>query len=508
MLFVDELVEHLHVTGLNRAFSEHFANAHRTEVSNTFFTLHPFDDFPVDHEAVAWADVIHLHWVTGLVGPRTLRQLSVLGKPIFWTLHDVRPLTGGCHFPSGCWQFTESCQDCIQVTEYSTPVVAKLHAESMAEFDRSGITFIAPSLWMKSMAQKSSVTRGARVEHVPYGLDTQRFAPGDSVAAKAELGLDVSKKFLLLGANDRTEKRKGVAHAIQVLEAIAELGGEALLSQWELLRVGRSEEGDEPPRGWKARDLGLIPADKMPAVYRASSLMIFTPLEDNLPNMVLEAMGSGVAVIGSRAGGILDMIEHGVNGFLVDVPDNQVDAQGLVNAMLSDDALSAIARKAVEVARSRYALHIQAGAIAALYQGALQQKPSDIAQAVAAGAVPSALSLANETPAYLWPWMDEAILSLYERHRIKCVAYEKDIDLNRKLTKVSEEQRDYIGWLEGNKAHLEKEIELRQQHIDALMEGKAAMEKALEEVRLAKEEKLRKKNWWKEVIPFSKKPGK
>ncbi|MEZ0300167.1 MAG: glycosyltransferase, partial [Candidatus Methylacidiphilales bacterium] len=209
MLFVDELLEHLDVTGLNRAFSEHFANAHRTEVSNTFFTLHPFDDFPIEHESVAWADIIHLHWVTGLVGPRSLRRLSALGKPIFWTLHDVRPLTGGCHFPAGCRQFSDACEDCIQVTDESKSVVQKLHADSLAGFDRSGVLFIAPSRWMKTMAQTSSVTRGAQVEHVPYGLDTQRFAPGDTAAAKAGLGLDSSKKYLLLGANDRLEKRKG-----------------------------------------------------------------------------------------------------------------------------------------------------------------------------------------------------------------------------------------------------------------------------------------------------------
>ncbi|MEZ0295620.1 MAG: glycosyltransferase, partial [Candidatus Methylacidiphilales bacterium] len=296
------------------------------------------------------------------------------------------------------------------------------------------------------------------------------------------------------------EKRKGVAHALQVLETLADLGGDALRSKWELLRVGRSEEGDEPPRGWKSRDLGLIPADKMPAVYRVSSAMIFTPLEDNLPNMVLEAMGAGVPVIGSKAGGILDMIEHGANGFLVDVPKGEVDAQVLVEAMLSEEKLAAISAKAVEVARTRYPLHVQAGAMASLYAEALQNKITPPASFTETSS--------GEIPSYLWPWLDKAIISLYERHRVKCLAYEKDIDLNRVLTKVSEEQRDYIGWLEGNKTHLEKEIELRQQHIDALMEGKAAMEKALEEVRLAKEEKLKNKNWWKQVIPFSKKAEK
>jgi glycosyltransferase involved in cell wall biosynthesis len=59
-------------------------------------------------------------------------------------------------------------------------------------------------------------------------------------------------------------------------------------------------------------------------------------LSDAFPGVVLEAMACGVPVIGSNTGGIPDMVEHGVNGWLVPPNDAQVLAT-TIQAVLSND---------------------------------------------------------------------------------------------------------------------------------------------------------------------------
>ena len=70
------------------------------------------------HPWVQWADVLHLHWINqGFLSLSGLRRLSLLGKPVFATLHDLWMATGICHLPlelsaSGaqlCPRYREGC---------------------------------------------------------------------------------------------------------------------------------------------------------------------------------------------------------------------------------------------------------------------------------------------------------------------------------------------------------------------------------------------------------------
>jgi hypothetical protein len=76
------------------------------------------------------ADVIHLHWVNqGFLSLKNIYQLSALGKPIVWTLHDMWAFTGGCHYSSDCVRFKEVCGFC--------PYLRNPGPEGLSDGDRS-----------------------------------------------------------------------------------------------------------------------------------------------------------------------------------------------------------------------------------------------------------------------------------------------------------------------------------------------------------------------------------
>lgn len=63
---------------------------------------------------------------------------------------------------------------------------------------------------------------------------------------------------------------------------------------------------------------GLVPNDQLAAKLREHSVFILPSLHEGLPKVLIEAMASGLVCIGTRISGIEDLIEDGVNGYLVD----------------------------------------------------------------------------------------------------------------------------------------------------------------------------------------------
>ena len=58
--------------------------------------------------------VINLHWVARWLDlPSFLGSLPP-GAPVVWSLHDLIPITGGCHYPGECDHFTRQCGNCPQ----------------------------------------------------------------------------------------------------------------------------------------------------------------------------------------------------------------------------------------------------------------------------------------------------------------------------------------------------------------------------------------------------------
>jgi glycosyltransferase involved in cell wall biosynthesis len=63
--------------------------------------------------------------------------------------------------------------------------------------------------------------------------------------------------------------------------------------------------------------VGACSLDQMPDQYRAVDVCIFPSVWENFPNVCLEAMAAGRAIVASSAGGMAEMLEGGVHGILV-----------------------------------------------------------------------------------------------------------------------------------------------------------------------------------------------
>ena len=142
--------------------------------------------------------------------------------------------------------------------------------------------------------------------------------------------------------------RKGVHHLLQAFATLDQPGAQLHL-------VGQAENADYAASlRAQTRALGIsdrvhfhsaVSQAKLAAFFAAARVMVLPSLSEGLGRVVVEAMLLGTPVIGSHVGGIPDMIEPGVNGWLVESGDEAELAAALADAFQADvSAMGANAR--------------------------------------------------------------------------------------------------------------------------------------------------------------------
>jgi glycosyltransferase involved in cell wall biosynthesis len=272
-----------------------------------------------------------------------------------WVLHDMHPLTGGCHFAGSCHEFERACGGCPQLRN---PGADDLSAETLALkaslLERLTVHVVAPSRWLTEQARRSRVMRGARsLRTIAYGLDTAVLRPLERRGAKLRLGIDPQRKVVCFGADSCANPRKGAA---QLAAAWRQLGAERPL----LLAFGGGQL-PEALRGSELRELGYLrTAEEKAAAYSAADVFVLPSLEDNLPQTGLEAMACGTPVVAFAAGGVPDFVRHERTGLLAPTGDVAALASALTR-MLEDAALRrACGRAARETVEREYAADVEA----------------------------------------------------------------------------------------------------------------------------------------------------
>src|SRR6478735_750939 len=123
-----------------------------------------FEQFSLDTSSTVGRDlvaqlpsdaVINLHWVAGFVN--YTQFFPFLGRrKFFWTLHDMNPFTGGCHFDNSCGRFTTHCGQCPELksdrpNDISQQIWRRKH-QALSALAREQLHVVTPSRWLESQA--------------------------------------------------------------------------------------------------------------------------------------------------------------------------------------------------------------------------------------------------------------------------------------------------------------------------------------------------------------------
>lgn len=299
----------------DEAFIRVFTKTERGRFSFPLFGVNVANE-----QLVRNSDIINLHWVTGgFLSFKSFKRFFTLNKPIVWTLHDMWAFTGGCHYNLGCENFKSECCNCPSLRASGMRDFSnKIFKKKRALFKNANLTIVTCSKWLAEEASKSILLKGKKIVTIPNPIDTNLFKSFAQSEARTNTNLPTSKFLILFGAMTIKDERKGFKLLIESLKHIAEVNP-ALTENIELLVIGAGEKKQLEQIPFKINYLGRVKNTKqLVQIYNSADLYIAPSRQDNLPNTVLEALACGVPVLAFKIGGIPDMIDHKLNGYLAE----------------------------------------------------------------------------------------------------------------------------------------------------------------------------------------------
>jgi|SRR5271157_552542 len=232
-------------------------------------------------------------------------------KPFMMTIHNARPL--GISLP---------------ITVFGSAYDWLIGRWPFALADR----IIAVSEWVKYDIAKYRIDE-RKIVPVHNGINVSEFRPTDATGVRRKYGIE-GPMLLFVG---RMITQKGIPYLIEAMPPVLEKHpGTKLL----LIGRGNALEGLRK----KVKDMGLedrvifsgyMTEEMLKESYGTCDLFVLPSVWEVLPIAILEAMSSSKAVVCTSAGGDAELVEDGLNGYVVPMRDPGKLAEK-INALLDD----------------------------------------------------------------------------------------------------------------------------------------------------------------------------
>jgi len=207
----------------------------------------------------------------------------------------------------------------------------------------------------------------ARLFFLPNVVDTDWFQPPEQVPQAPVTLITVG----------RLVKEKRLDRFIAILDGLRR--GHHLNVRGLIVGPGCQDEDLRPELEDQARQLGLFPdfisfpgsvADTR-RLYHESAICVLTSDYEGTPNVLLEAMASGLPVVASNVGGVPEIVRHGRNGFLHEPKDVGVFTETLAGLVKNSGLRAEMGRRARTFVQEHHSLQRLPTYLEQLYQLAL-----------------------------------------------------------------------------------------------------------------------------------------
>ncbi len=278
--------------------------------------------------------VINIHWVCD--GFLRLGSLRHMKRPLVWTLHDMWPFTGGCHYGYDCDKYQSHCGNCPQLASDSRTDLSWCTWKRKSQaYQDLALTIVCPSTWLAERARSSSLMSRYRIEVIPNALNVNEYRPIDKSVARELLGLPKDRKLILFGAvNAVSDNRKGYDKLVLAVNKYLHGNDKTGI---ELLVFGSSKPATPMDVRTRVRYLGRLHDDiSLSLVYSAADVMIVPSTQEAFGQTASEAMACGIPVVAFDGTGLKDIVDHQVNGYLASPFSTENLADGIAWVLEND----------------------------------------------------------------------------------------------------------------------------------------------------------------------------
>lgn len=268
-------------------------------------------------------DIVHLHWIAG--GMIRIEDIAKLKPPIVWSLLDMWAFTGGCHYDEECGAYIRDCGNCkVLGSNKVNHLSKKIFYRKLKTFKHKRMYIIGLSKWLSQCAQNSFLLKDNNHINLPIPIDTNLYKPCDRFKSRDLWNLPQDKKLVLFGAINATgDPRKGYN---ELCEALYKLTDKNI----ELVVFGSSKPKVDQNVGFSTHYLGHLYDDvSLVTLYSAVDVMVVPSLQEAFGQTASESMACGTPVVAFAYTGLLDIVDHKINGYLARPFDTSDLANGI-----------------------------------------------------------------------------------------------------------------------------------------------------------------------------------
>ena len=305
-------------------------------------------------------NICHLHNVYSQLSPSILRPLHNNKIPVVMTVHDHHLISPQYNI------WAEGCGKDYRNVGVIKGTLSRFHKRSYAAsfaqvftyklhrafrfYERYVDMFLLPSEYMKRQLlvggfpeEKMQVIRYGidlddrkpHYEHDDYALYVGRLSEEkgiDTVLSLAKVLPDI--QFKIVGSGPDADRLHKLAHGLDNVELLGFRSGDALQELYD----------------------------------NATVVLIPSRVHENFPLITLEAMAAGKPIVASNVGGIPEIVEDHITGFLVHPLDIQAWTEALMRAFYDDHMQETMSRNARAVVEKDFSLDVNHNRMRSIYE--------------------------------------------------------------------------------------------------------------------------------------------
>lgn len=255
-------------------------------------------------------DIIFVHQIIGFLNTYDIKRLyDKTHARVIFTMMDMAPVTGGCHYAWDCRKFYDTCFNCPAL-----PYELNTRSHFQLEAKAQNILYMNAEI----MSNADYDLDFARKSAIPFSKYWQYFYPVDEdVFAPSMVKKDENTKYLFSIANFANDVRKGFTYVLQTLiyldKKIPDGQKVKMLCLEPSLFNNYKFEKIEFEKFGFCRNV-----NDLAKVYNKADVFMCTSVEDSAPMMLEEALLCGVPTVSFDVGTAKQFIVNGKNGFVAE----------------------------------------------------------------------------------------------------------------------------------------------------------------------------------------------
>ena len=258
-------------------------------------------------------DIVHLHWINNEM--ISIKQISKINKPLIWTFHDMWAFCGSEHYSNDDRYKTgySKSNEKKYFEKYKFEIDKWVFERKQKYFQKLNLKIVCPSKWLNDCVGSSLIFKHYQTTVIHNCIDLSVFRPLDSkTKLRKKYNIPENKKVILFGASVPGHLRKGGDLLDNALIKLKKINDYVLV-------VFGSESYNSilTDYGFKVIVLGSFSADNdIVEIYNLADVMCVPSRQEAFGQTASEPLACGLPVVAFNTTGLVDVVDHKVNGYL------------------------------------------------------------------------------------------------------------------------------------------------------------------------------------------------